>query len=350
MIVVLDLEGRSCSSTARAARSRPRGSPTCSARTGSSSPSPTTSATRPATLRPAHAAARSSGRATTRAGHLERPAAHRRLAQRRSCATATAPRRHPLLRRGRHGAPPPSSRSPTSPTTTRSPGCPTARCCEEHLKLALARSRRTGAGVALLHVDLDDFKLVNDSLGHAAGDELLCRLGGAPAGVVRATDLLARPGGDEFLLLLADLHDDADGAAERVAAPGRRRLPSRSDRRRRVPDLGLDRHLALAARRARRRDAARATPTPRCTRPRRPPAAAGRPTSPPAATRSSASRWPRACAARSARDEFALHYQPIFAADGGGSPASRRSCAGTTRSAAASSRPASSSRSPRRPA
>jgi diguanylate cyclase (GGDEF)-like protein/PAS domain S-box-containing protein len=89
---------------------------------------------------------------------------------------------------------------------------------EEHLKLALARSRRTGAGVALLQLDIDNFKLVNDSLGHRAGDELICRLAARLEESVRATDLLARTGGDGFLLLLADLHDDPEAVAERVAA------------------------------------------------------------------------------------------------------------------------------------
>jgi diguanylate cyclase (GGDEF)-like protein/PAS domain S-box-containing protein len=88
---------------------------------------------------------------------------------------------------------------------------------EEHLKLALARSRRTGAGVALLQLDLDNFKLVNDSLGHRAGDELICRLAARLQESVRATDLLARTGGDGFLLLLSDLHDDPARVAERVA-------------------------------------------------------------------------------------------------------------------------------------
>jgi diguanylate cyclase (GGDEF)-like protein/PAS domain S-box-containing protein len=88
---------------------------------------------------------------------------------------------------------------------------------EEHLKLALARSRRTGAGVALLQLDVDNFKLVNDSLGHRSGDELICRLAARLQESVRATDLLARTGGDGFLLLLADLHDEPAGVAERVA-------------------------------------------------------------------------------------------------------------------------------------
>ncbi|HTE60325.1 MAG TPA: EAL domain-containing protein, partial [Solirubrobacteraceae bacterium] len=88
---------------------------------------------------------------------------------------------------------------------------------EEHLKLALARSRRTGAGVALLQLDVDNFKLVNDSLGHRAGDDLICLLAARLQDSVRATDLLARTGGDGFLLLLADLHDEPEAVAERVA-------------------------------------------------------------------------------------------------------------------------------------
>jgi diguanylate cyclase (GGDEF)-like protein/PAS domain S-box-containing protein len=89
---------------------------------------------------------------------------------------------------------------------------------EEHLKLALARSRRTGAGVALLQLDIDNFKLVNDSLGHGAGDELICRFAARLQESVRATDLLARTGGDGFLLLVSDIHDDPGSVAERVAA------------------------------------------------------------------------------------------------------------------------------------
>ena len=89
---------------------------------------------------------------------------------------------------------------------------------EEQLKLALARAGRTGAEIALLHVDLDHFKLVNDSLGHSAGDELMRLLTARLQQSLRATDMLARAGGDGFLVLLADLHDDPVVAAERVAA------------------------------------------------------------------------------------------------------------------------------------
>lgn len=97
-------------------------------------------------------------------------------------------------------------------------GLPNRILLEEHLTLALARTRRTQDELTLLHIGVDNFKLVNDSLGHAAGDDLLRRLAARLQESVRATDLLARVGGDEFLLLLADVPEDAGAVAERVAA------------------------------------------------------------------------------------------------------------------------------------
>jgi diguanylate cyclase (GGDEF)-like protein/PAS domain S-box-containing protein len=97
-------------------------------------------------------------------------------------------------------------------------GLPNRALLQEHLELALARARRQGQGVALLYLDLDGFKLVNDSLGHPAGDELLCHVTMRLQERRRGMDLLARQGGDEFLLLLADLdRADAEGAARGVA-------------------------------------------------------------------------------------------------------------------------------------
>jgi len=97
-------------------------------------------------------------------------------------------------------------------------GLPNRALLQEHLELALARARRQGGAVALLYLDLDGFKLVNDSLGHPAGDELLCHVTMRLSERRRGMDLLARQGGDEFLLLLADVdRAEAEGTARRVA-------------------------------------------------------------------------------------------------------------------------------------
>ena len=96
-------------------------------------------------------------------------------------------------------------------------GLPNRAMLADHLSVALARARRGGRSVALAYIDLDDFKLVNDNLGHAAGDRLLVEVADRLRGSLRDTDVLARHGGDEFLLLLADL-DDADAARHAATA------------------------------------------------------------------------------------------------------------------------------------
>jgi diguanylate cyclase (GGDEF)-like protein/PAS domain S-box-containing protein len=92
-------------------------------------------------------------------------------------------------------------------------GLPNRALFSEHLEVALARVAPTGHGVAVLYVDLDDFKLVNDSLGHSAGDELLIEVAHRLRDAVRSGDIVARQSGDEFLILVADLDvsDERDG-------------------------------------------------------------------------------------------------------------------------------------------
>ncbi len=97
-------------------------------------------------------------------------------------------------------------------------GLPNRVLVEQQVELALARARRSATSVALMFVDLDDFKDVNDRLGHAAGDQLLTDVAARLRGVLRDGDVLARQGGDEFLILIPDLSDDAVRSAEMVGA------------------------------------------------------------------------------------------------------------------------------------
>jgi diguanylate cyclase (GGDEF)-like protein len=89
---------------------------------------------------------------------------------------------------------------------------------DEHLDDALDRHQRSGRPFALLVVDLDDFKAVNDALGHAAGDRLLTTVGERLRGCVRAFDTVARLGGDEFAVILDGYVNTEGAVAERILA------------------------------------------------------------------------------------------------------------------------------------
>ena len=86
----------------------------------------------------------------------------------------------------------------------------------DRVGLALAKARRTSSGTATFFIDLDNFKIVNDSLGHGVGDELLVGVAERLRGTIRSGDTVARLGGDEFTVLLEDLTDVRE--AEEVAA------------------------------------------------------------------------------------------------------------------------------------
>ena len=93
-------------------------------------------------------------------------------------------------------------------------GLPNRATFEEHLERALARAARGRLAVAVLFMDIDGFKAVNDTLGHESGDEVLREVARRLREAVRETDIVARRGGDEFLVLLADLDP---GTAEPAA-------------------------------------------------------------------------------------------------------------------------------------
>lgn len=87
-------------------------------------------------------------------------------------------------------------------------GLPRKRLLEERFEWAANLSKRQQWKMAMLYIDLDGFKNINDSLGHTAGDQLLVQASARMQGVLRETDFVARVGGDEFVILLLELKED----------------------------------------------------------------------------------------------------------------------------------------------
>ncbi len=93
-------------------------------------------------------------------------------------------------------------------------GLPNRMMAFDRINVEIHRARRSRQRFALLFIDLDNFKDVNDSLGHATGDQLLVQIGGRVQACVRDADSVARLGGDEFLVIVPDI--EAEGAIERI--------------------------------------------------------------------------------------------------------------------------------------
>ncbi len=89
-------------------------------------------------------------------------------------------------------------------------GLPNRKLLIEHLNYALLREQRNRGMLAVLFLDLDGFKVINDSLGHAAGDQALKTIADRLQSCVRASDLVARMGGDEFTILLSNISTTRD--------------------------------------------------------------------------------------------------------------------------------------------
>jgi len=97
-------------------------------------------------------------------------------------------------------------------------GLPNRRLLQDRIEQALVSSLRSGRRGAVVFIDLDNFKLVNDSCGHAAGDRLLIKAGEALRSAVRLGDTVSRQGGDEFVLVLEGLNADPIQAAAQAEA------------------------------------------------------------------------------------------------------------------------------------
>jgi diguanylate cyclase (GGDEF)-like protein/PAS domain S-box-containing protein len=97
-------------------------------------------------------------------------------------------------------------------------GLPNRTMMSDRLAQAIAQARRRQEGVAVLWLDLDHFKFVNDTYGHQAGDELLVALSSRLRQTVRESDTVARLGGDEFVVLMPGIHNESDAtvAAQKV--------------------------------------------------------------------------------------------------------------------------------------
>ncbi|TCJ11522.1 diguanylate cyclase [Parasulfuritortus cantonensis] len=118
---------------------------------------------------------------------------------------------------------------------------PNRRLLLDRFSHAIAQARRFQRALAVMFLDLDRFKQVNDSLGHDAGDELLRQVAKRLTGCVRAGDTVARPGGDEFVVLLAEIAHphDAELIAEKIIATFHEAFPIQDQTVRITTSIGI---------------------------------------------------------------------------------------------------------------
>jgi diguanylate cyclase (GGDEF)-like protein/PAS domain S-box-containing protein len=210
----------------------------------------------------------------------------------------------------------------------------------------LARARRQHRPVSVMFIDLDGFKQVNDTLGHAVGDSVLVEIAQRLRAAVRSEDALARLGGDEFVVLVEGCDDGgAEAVAQRLLETLSRPIPveGREFERRRASASACFQTTAP-------------TPIPCCSRPTWRCTGSSVPADAPSATSrrsciaapSIGCSWPPACAARWRPASSGSTGSRRWMRAAAGSPGPRRCCAGTIRSAGWCRR-TSSSRSPRKP-
>lgn len=104
-------------------------------------------------------------------------------------------------------------------------GLPNRMLLVERLTQAIGMAKRHGKQIALLFMDIDYFKKINDCFGHAVGDQLLCEVAAEIVSCVRGTDTVSRHGGDEFVVLLTELEESNDAVLIARKIRGRFSLP-----------------------------------------------------------------------------------------------------------------------------